>query len=273
MELIRNVIFILEGQRSIKFKTDVEDSYFDRTDTPGDLQIALLKHHTNEATGGNDLGLPKDITELINVTKSSPNKGTIKLSMAPAEKANVGDSFEIKATLLSPDGDMDQLFLVKVVDKEKVKEKAPKKENDEPKIGLPKFRLLYKEKKDKAHLSWDEFGSLANAAMDHSQILHPFVDNDKLEQMFINMESSVLLNHKKKLKTEEQIKLADRKYISSVYFHALFLYTISKKKKIEIRQDNKDMEIEEYIKEVFSTFYSEFLLNFGLEELMDTIST
>lgn len=264
----------LEGQRSIKFKTDVEDSYFDRTDTPGDLQIALLKHHTNEAAGGNNLGLPKDITELINVTKSSPNKGTIKLSMTPAEKANIGDSFEIKATLLSPDGDMDQLFLVKVVDKDKVKEKAPKKENDEPKIGLPKFQLLYKAKKDKEHLSWDEFESTASAVMDHSQILHPLVDGDKkLETMFINMESSVLLNHKKKLKTERQIKLADKKYISSVYFHALFLYTIAKKKKIEILQDNKEMETEEYIKEVFSTFYSEFLLNFGLEELMDTIST
>ena len=246
---------------------------FFRTDSPGDLQISLLKPENNDSTGGDNQGLPKVVTDLINITKSSPNKGTIKLSMTPAEDVKVGDSFEIKATLSAPDGDMDQMFLVKVVDKEKVKEKVNKQENEEPKIGLPEFQLLYEEKKDNAHLTWTEFEGLMSSTMDHSQILHPYAEGEILERMYINMDSSVLLNHKKKLKSQEQIELADKKYISSVYFHALFLYTISKKKKIKLTCDKKDMQLEEYIKEVFSTFYSEFLLNFGLNDLMNTIST
>ena len=261
----------LEGNRSVKFKTDVEDEYFDRTDDPGDLQISILKHNANESEGGTKTGIPDDITELINITKASPHKGTIKISMSPSDKANVGDSIEIKATLTGPVGDIEQSFLVKIVDKEKVKDKAPQKENDEPKVGLPDFQLLYKEKKDK-HMSWEEFEGYANAAMNHSHILHPFVDDDKLEKIFINMDSSVLRNHKTRQKTEEQLNIADQKYISSVYFHSLFLYTISKKKKIELRRGEEEIELHEYIKDLFSTFYSEFLLNFGLDELINTLS-
>ena len=167
---------------------------FFRTDSPGDLQISLLKPENNDSTGGDNQGLPKVVTDLINITKSSPNRETIKLSMTPAEDVRVGDSFEIKATLLASDGDMDQMFLVKVVDKEK---------------------------KDNTHLTWDEFEGLMSFTMNHSQILHPYAEGDILEKMYINMDSSVLLSHKKKLKSQEQIELADKKYISSVYFHAL----------------------------------------------------
>ena len=262
----------LDGNRSIKFMTDVEDSYFDRTEDPGDMQISLLKYNQNETEGGNGPGQPNDITELVNITKSSPNKGTIRLSMAPTEKVNVGDSLEIMATLYSPEGEMNEMFLVKIVDKEKIKEKPQTKNDDEPKIGLPAIRLLSENKREEKHMSWEEFSSTANAEMNYDEILHPFVNEDKLETIFINLDSSVLLNYKKKLKTEDQLETAEKKYISSVYFHTLFLYTISKKRKFEMRKNNVEVELQDYIKELFSSFYSEFLLNFGLDELINTLS-
>jgi len=82
--------------------------------------------------------------------------------------------------------------------------------------------------------------------------------------IFINMDSSVLKNYKAKLKmpTEEQLAAADKRYITSVYFHTLFLYTISKKKNYTVKQDAKDFDLSEYLKDVFASYYSGFLLNF-----------
>lgn len=261
----------LEGRRSIKFDTDVENNYFNRTDDPGELQIALLTHKHNHSNNGNELGLPKEISDLVNITKSSPNDGKIRIAMSPTDNINSGDMLEIKITLSNPGGNIEQAFWVKIVDKEEKKEKAPKKDHDESKVGIPELQLLHKNE-DEDSMTWDKFESLANATMNHDQILHLLVDDDKLEKIFINMDSKVILNHKKRLKTPEQIEIANKKYISSAYFHALFLYTISKKQKIELSRDGKGIELDEHIKNVFSSFYSEFLLNFGANELLDTLS-
>ena len=93
------------------------------------------------------------------------------------------------------------------------------------------------------------------------------------------MDSRVLKNYKSKYRniTEEQINVAERKYIASVYFHTLFLYTISKKQKYNMIQqvDGQDVEVDiaTYLKDVFQSFYSEFILNFGgMEELMQGLS-
>ena len=109
--------------------------------------------------------------------------------------------------------------------------------------------------------------------MDFDQILHPLLDDEgHLEKIYINMDSSVLLNHKSKLKTPEQLDIAEKKYISSIYFHSLFIFTIMQKKKYDIVQEDKQIDTTEYIKGLFSTSYSEFLLNFGMDELIDSLS-
>lgn len=92
--------------------------------------------------------------------------------------------------------------------------------------------------------------------------------------VYINMDSSVLKSYKSKLKamTEEQAELADKRYLSSVYFHTLFLYTISRQRNFQIRQDDKDIDIGDYLKDIFSSHYSEFLLNFGLDQLMASLA-
>ncbi len=64
----------VNGEKTIKFDTDVEDDYFDRVEEPGELQLALLKIKRNNATGGDEQGTGKDISDYLNVVKSSPNK-------------------------------------------------------------------------------------------------------------------------------------------------------------------------------------------------------
>ena len=82
------------------------------------------------------------------------------------------------------------------------------------------------------------------------------------------------MSYKSKFKTisEEQIELADKKYLSSVYFHSLFLFTIAKKKKFNVKQEEKEIELTEFLKDIFSSHYTEFLLNFGTEELMSALA-
>jgi hypothetical protein len=94
-----------------------------------------------------------------------------------------------------------------------------------------------------------------------------------LEAIYINMDSHVLKAHKSRIKsiTEEQIKLADRKYISSVYFHTLFLFAIARSKNYSIKQGDHDRDISEFLKDIFGSSYSEFLLNFGTDQLMTSL--
>jgi len=66
-----------------------------------------------------------------------------------------------------------------------------------------------------------------------------------------------------------------RKYVSSVYFHAIFLYMITKKRNYNLSLTKEDREeavtVDDYICDVFDSFYSEFLLNFGMEQLMSAV--
>jgi hypothetical protein len=102
--------------------------------------------------------------------------------------------------------------------------------------------------------------------------MFPLAEGDKLEKIFINLDSSVFLNHRKKLTNEEQISVAQRKYLASVYFHALFLYMTTKNKGYNLQRSNdgemEDMTIADYVSGVFDSFYSDFLLNFGMESLL-----
>lgn len=265
----------LGGSRSIYFSTDVENQYFDRTEEPGDLQISLLSFKPNEQTGGKEQGTPKQLSSLINITKASPNEGKIKISITPSQQLDVGDLIQIQASLSTPGDDLEQCFWVKIVDKEKPPQTTNAiDDSSSENIGLPQYHLVYKEKKD-SFLSWDEFEEKTGGEeMGFSTIMHPLVEGDKLDSIYINMDSHVLKTFKSKIKTitEEQIELADKKYLSSVYFHSLFLFTIAKQKKYDILQDEKDVELSEFLKDIFSSYYSEFLLNFGTEELMASLS-
>lgn len=264
----------LSGRRTITFSTDVENQYFDRTEEPGELQISLLSFKPNEQTGGTAQGTPKQLSDLININKSSPNDGKIKISMVPTQELSVGDLVQMNASLKGPGEEFEERFWIQIVDKEKPPQNI-KKEDDAPddSLGLPQYHLVYKEKKE-PYITWEEFEGRTGQEMDYSTIMHPFVEGEQLDSIFINLDSRVLKSYKSKIKsmTEEQMELADKKFISSVYFHTLFLFTIAKQKKYDIFQDEKNVELEDFLKDIFSSYYSEFLLSFGTEELMATLS-
>lgn len=268
----------LGGEKTIRFSTDVENQYFVRVEEPGELRLGLLSHKPNVTEGGTKAGEPKQLEDVFNVVVKSPDEGTIKIVLNPTSTAQVGDAIQLRATLTSPGKDYDEVFWVKTSDPEKPKEKAKKKEEqDEAKIGLPQFIMVYKESATdgEERLTWEKFEESSGRSMSFETVMDPFVEGDILERIYINMDSGVLKNYKTALKTEEQMTLADKRYISTVYFHTLFLFTISKNKKYSMRQvvgeEEKERDLAEYLKDLFESYYSQFLLNFEIATLIESL--
>jgi len=263
----------LEGMKSVKFLTDAENQFFDRVEDSGDMQLSLLSFKPNDTQGGDKPGNPKKLSDLLNINRASPNNGTIKIIFNPTKEVNIGDMIQIKASLTGPGVEFEEYFWVKIVDKEKPKKKKDKEEDkDKGTLGLPQYHLVYREKKEKS-LSWEEFELNTGAEMDFSTVIHPLVEGDNLDSIYINMDSNVLKTHKSKIRniTDEQIDLADKKYFSSVYFHTLFLYTITRNRNYLVKKGEEDIGIDDFLKDVFTTYYAEFLINFGTEHLMESL--
>jgi hypothetical protein len=262
----------LNGTRSVKFLTDVENQYFDRTEDPGDLRISLVSFKRNNETGGTGPGEPKQLSDLLNLRKASPNDGTIKIVLNPTKEAKVDDLIQIRAELDGQGVEYEECFWVRIVDEEKPKENTQKEEKTgQENFGLPQPKLVYQEKKE-GFVSWEDCGA-AGIEMDYNTVMHPYVAGEQLEAIYINMDSHVLKSHKGRIKsiTEEQIKLADKKYISSVYFHTLFLFATAKSRNYSMKQGENEKDITDFLKDIFSSSYSEFLLNFGTEQLMASL--
>ena len=263
----------IDGEKTIYFDTDVEDHYFDRIEEPGELKIALLDFKTNDTQGGNTPGQVDQIEDIFNVRKSSPQEGTIKLHLSPKKAARIGEAARIKANLSDPRGEFEQeIFWVKISGPETPKPPSKKKEEAEtPNIGLPELILAYQEEKENA-VTWDAVGLATSKEMNHSTIMYPMTNGEKLEKIYINMDSTVLKNFKSKTRNlnEEQLQLADQKYIAPVYFHTLFLYTITKNLKYEFMQEqdtgNSNIGLDDYLINLFSSHYAEFLLNFSTSD-------
>ena len=263
----------LGGQRTVKFDTDVEDQYFDRSHEPGDLKLSLLSIKRNDLIGGTAPGDPKELSDVLNVTKSSPNKGTIKVIFNPARNTQVGDLVEVRAALEGAGVELEERFWVKIVDPEMPKEKTKKEEDTtEDTLGLPQLYRVYQEKREGC-LTWEEFETATGSEMGFKTIIHPYVEGDRLERVYINMDSHVVKSHKSRLKapSEEQLDLVEKKYISSVYFHTLFLFTIAKSRNYQFRQEEGEKDLTDFLKDIFANHYAEFLLSFGAEQLIASL--
>lgn len=266
----------LGGDRTIRFSTDVENEYFDRIKDQGKMKMYVLRHGPNITRGGNAPGTPREIDEFFQVVKSSPQDGTIRVNLQPKDNLKVGDELEIKAALTSvvePEGTLEAVFYVKI---EEMKEKEPKPEEPEvPQIGLPQMVLVYKDGREGVK-TWSDIEA-SGIAFDDTEIMATYTnDKDELETIFINMDSSLLRSYKSKIDSDEALQVADNKYISQVYFHTLFLYSILKQKKmrfsLEDQQGEKAVEVEEVLRDLFKSSYCEFLLRFGgTEELIAAI--
>jgi len=263
-------------EKTIQFATDVENEYFSRNEDPGELKVSILQHKTNETKGGTAAGKVDSPGDLINIQKSSPIDGTIRIGLGATSELKSGDELEIKAELGGPK-DLEYRFWVKITDpKQSPKEVKKPAEEEEPPMGLPEYVLVYKEAPQETPdaMTWGKLGDAA-VEMYFSDVMHPFVDGDQqLEKIYINMDSTVLRNFISKQGAIgiEQKELAEKKYITSVYFHTIFLYTITKNKGFELKKNGEDVGLSGYLKDVFSSFYSEFLLNFGVDQLMDSLA-
>lgn len=257
----------LNGEKSIKFESDIPDDYFDRTDEAGDLQLAILKIKRNDSDGGTIAGKEKDISEFLNIVKSSPNKGKIKLTLNPTGQLKVGDELEIKISLTSPGDDKEEIILVKIKEPESPKETSKQPELEPENIGLPELYRITKNE-------WAQCEA-KGIEMNYETVMYPVGEGDKLLSVYINLDSKVFLNHRSKLKSEDQIFIAQKRYLSSVYFHTIFLYMITKKRKYSIsltkEEHVNEVTVDDYLRDVFDSFYSDFLLNFGMEQLMGAL--
>lgn len=256
------------GEKVIKFDTDVENHYFDRTEENGELTIGILDVKHNSNSGGDRAGNENAIGKLLSVTKSSPKDGTIKLGITPSNDLNVGDEIQLQVTLTGPTPDLQELIWVKIVEPEAPKENTPKEDtNSIENLGLPKLTTLYEK-------DW-EACEQRGISMGYDKVMYPVGEGDKLEEICVNLDSNVYLNHRSKLKSESQIEISQKKYIASIYFHTLFLYMVTKRKNYKMTTmvdgSENDVTVDEYIKDVFDSSYSDFLLNFGMEQLIGAL--
>lgn len=268
-----NAVKIQKGKsKKIQFDTDVENHYFDRDDDAGELNLSIVDINSNNTEGGNKVGEPKEISESFNISKSSPENGKIKLSLEPNSELEIGDSIQIKVELTSPESNFQELILVEITEPQKDTTKKPKEEENE-KFGLPELILVSENPTDKNIISWDTLNE-NNIDMNYDNILHIYSsDGEKLEKIYINLDSTVLKNHKSKLNSNELREKSEKEYIAKVYFHTLFLYSINKNSKYQITKDDTQefIEINEYIQSIFEKQYTSFLINFNMNDLIDTI--
>ena len=83
--------------------------------------------------------------------------------------------------------------------------------------------------------SWDEIQE-AGVDMGVDVVVQPFVDKDKLSRIYVNVDSSVLKDFKRAAKSIEAAELAERRYVSAVHFHPLFLFAATKSRKYDPRR-------------------------------------
>jgi len=266
------------SEKTILFDTDVENHYFDRIEEPGEMKIVLVSPKPNDTDGGTEIVEPKGIEELFNINKSSPKDGTIRISLNPKTEVRVGDDIEMKVTLTAPGKEFEEIFWAKITEPQARPEKVKKEEEDEP-LGLPEFVLVYKDAKEgQSLLTWDQLEA-QSITMGFETVMYPLGKGDsELERVYINMNSNVFKTFMSKTKhpNEQQIKMAENKYISSVYFHTLFLYTITKNRGYQITKvlenkadETEPVDVADYLKDIFDHFYSTFILNYGgMEEMM-----
>lgn len=258
------------GSRTISFATDVENDYFDRTDDPGALNLAMLRPSKAGGGGGSD-ALPAEDDDVLNVTRASPAEGTIKVGIRATGELNVGDIVELHARLSSPSGELTDTVLVRITDPER---KPPQKKPDiEPPIGIPDLVLCSRDGAE-GMKSWEDL-SEGGVEMDYGVVVHPFIDEDKLSRIYINVDSTVLRDFKGSAKSSDAGELAERRYISAVYFHTLFLFATTKSRKYDLQQGEgearRDVELSDYISDLFSSSYAQFLLNFETADLLEAM--
>ena len=196
----------LGSEKTIFFDTDVENNYFDRIEEPGELKIAILDYKTNETGGGNAPGKVDRIEDVFNARKSSPQNGTIKIHLSPKKEVSVGDEVKIKVNLEDLTGEFEEIFWVKISEPKAPSQPSPKpKKKENPTLGLPDLIFAYQEERPERNgeITWKQVEEATGENMDYATVMYPMVNGEKLESVYINMDSTVLKNFKAKTRKSE----------------------------------------------------------------------
>ncbi|MDA7988330.1 MAG: hypothetical protein MPK03_01560 [Alphaproteobacteria bacterium] len=277
----------LGGSRRITFLTDVEDQYFDRTNSPGEMQLALLDYRKNDTSSPTPTSpTPGQVKDFLNIAKSSPESGEIHVKMKPTKEVGVGDSIRIRATLSAPEGELEQIFLVKIgkVEKRTVSDKKKKEKKPETRLRLPQCIRVWKEvsEEDPEMKSWSNMDDAGESvSMDYETVVRLGInERGFLDAVFVNMDSNVFLNYRKGKDKEDEINFAKNKYLSSVYLHALFLYATMKSRNDSLPQEDgarggiasaDAADIKDVVEGLFNKHYAEFLLHVDPANLTETL--
>src|SRR3546814_9771957 len=112
----------------------------------------------------------------------------------------------------------------------------PRKEPDvEPPLGIPELVLCSKEGGEGLK-SWEEINE-GGVEMGYDVVVYPLVEDDKLSRIYVNVDSKVLKDFNSGAKSSEAVEMAERRYISAVYFHTLFLFDTTKSRKYDLRRE------------------------------------
>ncbi len=242
------------GEKTIRFQTDVANDYFDRKDDPGALDIKLTQQRAL-----------KKFVNLVNVVRSSPKDGMIKVTFISTRWVNVGDKISTRVSLTGEDGEeFVQYLLLEIIES-----KVDKKDQLDLMVESRMPEIVQVLKSEWNHLDTVSTMDYHNVAVLQSD------DGESLDKIYINMDSYVIHNYLSQMKTPEDIELAKSKYISSVYFHVLFVYMINRKKKysfsVEVDEGFEERTLIEFVEDLFDDTYSSFILNFGLDSFSGNI--
>ena len=194
----------LGGSKTVQFDSDVESQYFDRVEDPGDMQIAVMKYTPNDNSGGNTKGTVNDVSDVFTVNRKSPQEGKIKIVFKPTDDVNLGDEIQVKVDLessASMEGEFQEIFWVQVTEPPPKKPEKVSKPDEEDKIGLPNYTLVFQQAPDDMQdevMTWDQMAEIYE--MEFDDVMYPLVEGDVLDRIFINMDSSVFKNYKSKFR-------------------------------------------------------------------------
>jgi len=262
------------GSRTIRFSTDVEDRYFDRTDDAGEMQVDVLRPGgEGERSGTGEAGMGRH-DRFLDVVKSSPSNGQIRVTISAQDEVEIGDAIEVRATLSTTGELLEQIFMVRVSQPESPKP-VKTQQQPEPKLGLPKLVLVTKEGGN-GRKSFEEIETMG-VSMSFDNVVRILSDEDQLSEIVINLDSHVFQRFRTTLKSTEAYEFAENRYISAVYFHCIFLYATTTGRNYELRRGSDDIgradvDVGDYISDLFEQSYAQFLLYFDTSELIEAIS-
>jgi hypothetical protein len=233
-----------------------------RPDERGELKLQILGWKPNDTTGGTQRGKPNKVEDILEVTREGPSDNVIRITFEPKEDINVGDEIELSARLTSPNGDLQSIFWVKIVDPQK-EEKKPEKKAETP--ALPRLIRVFEKPENTGEPSWVEHGFTGDDVIKVVLCDEPGQQN-LVDGILINMDSFVMRRYlsRKRITSQKQIRQVRDKYCMTAYLHTLFLYGILDKL-VKTEEYPVDFDVSDLVHDVLKP-YSSFLLSVDMNE-------